>query len=142
MKFIIISLITVLGSSPFVFANWQGWSIWKGNHVAENSIAGTVKTIAIDDEADRLIVKVKTADGSIETARVCYESIQSAKNQLHGSPQLAMLKSAMSSGFHVSLAFSSRFDRCIEDIRIQNTLPSRGVRKASTQDNDFRELSY
>ena len=140
MKLVLYSLITILGSSPFVFANWQDWSVWKSNQVAENSIAGKVKTIAIDDESDQLIVKVKKPDGGIEVAKVCHEGVQSAKNQIHGSPKLEILKNAMSSGARVSLTFSSRFDRCIQDVRVQKQKPSEGIKKAAASGDGFHDI--
>ena len=140
MKFLFVSLITVLGSSPFVFANWQDWSVWTSNQVVENSISGKVKTIAINDESDQLIVKVKKVDGSIEVAKLCHEGVQSAKKQIHGSPKLALLKSAMSSGAYVSLSFSSSFDRCIDNVQVNNVDPSKAVKKAAAKGDGFHEI--
>lgn len=140
MKLALYSLITILGSSPFVFANWQGLSVWKSNQIVENSISGKVKTIAINEESDQLIVKVMKADGSIEVAKVCHEGIQSSRNQIHGSPKLALLQSAMSSGSLVSLAHSSRFDHCIDEVQVQSAHPSKGVKKAAAQGEGFHDI--
>ena len=139
MKLVSLILFVLLTSSSLVFANWQGWSVWKGNQVAENVVAGQVKTIAIDDEADQLIVKVKTAEGKLAVAKVCHEGVQSAKNQVHGSPKLALLQSAMSSGHEVFLNFSSNYDRCIQDVRVKNPSAPK-FRKASAPDEGFKEI--
>lgn len=135
MKLAIITLITVLGSSPIVYANWQGWSVWKTSQAAENAIYGKVKTIAIDDESDQLIVKIRKADGSIEVAKVCHEGVQSSKNQVHGSPKLEVLKTAMATGDLVSLSFASNYDRCIHNVQI-----GKGVKKADANGNGFNEI--
>lgn len=133
MKIMLATLFAVLGSSPFVFANWQDWSVWKSNQVAENSIIGKVKTIATDEESDRIIVKVKAADGSIQVATLCDEGVQSARNHVGVSPKQALLSDAMANGAQVQLSYPSQFDRCIQDVKVNAPEASSPIQKASAQ---------
>lgn len=137
MKFAITTILVFLGSSSLVWASWQDWSVWQKNQAVENIVVGKVKTIAMDDSTDRLMIKIKKQNGSVEVVHVCHEGVQSARNQIHGSPKLDLLKSAMARGQVVQLSYASAYDRCIRSVSIpsENIPSGSGIQKAS---HDFK----
>ena len=127
-----IGLIAVALSAT-AFADWKSWTVWQKAHNQQHSIEGKVKTIAVDESTDRLIVKVEKANGSIEVVHICHEGVQSARhqNQVFGSPKQSLLKSAMSRGQKVQLSYGSNFDRCIESVSILSKDNPSGIQEAS-----------
>lgn len=114
-------VLTLTVSGPSVFANWQDWTVWASNQASENSIIGTVKTIALNHEQDRLVAKIQLASGEVEKVLICEGNIQSARNQADvtvGMPVLTTLQNAMANGQQVQLNYASAFDRCIQSVSV------------------------
>ena len=138
LKIAAVSLMAL--SSSLVFASWEDWTVWQKNKSRHHSIEGKVKTIALDEVSDRLIVKIKKTNGSIEVVHICHEGIQSARQQAFGDPKLSLLKTAMAHGQNVQLNYESNFDRCIQSLSILSEKNPSGIQKASHQPSGNIEI--
>ncbi|MCB0407253.1 MAG: hypothetical protein KDD34_03555 [Bdellovibrionales bacterium] len=139
MKLILSSIFVVMGSSPFVFANWEDYvSVWDQSSARQFSIEGVVKTIATEEESDRIIVKVKKANDEVEVVQVCNENIQSATQQLaYNNVHLTLLQNAMAQGQKVILNYASSYDRCIKTINVVQKAGQPKTAKSPTQSTEI-----
>lgn len=136
----ISAVCLMLLSSSIVWASWQDWSVWQKSQARQHTLTGQIKTIALDESSDRLIVKIKKNNGKIAVVHICHEGVQSAKHQMFGSPKLSLLKSAMSRGQLVQLNYGSNFDRCIQSVSILSPKNPSGIQEASHQPSGNIEI--
>lgn len=116
MKAVLIFLVTTL--LP-VHADWSTFeTVWEKSKEEAHSFEGVIKVIYVDDEEDRIMVRMKSEDQvDLEEFMVCPNGIQSALNQ-NESTEMRLIRQAFANGTTVKVGYEGPFQRCISSIKL------------------------
>lgn len=94
----------------------QEKTVWKSSKPDGHSVTGKIKAIVVDEDEDRIFVKVETASHDVQTLRVCNQNADSAIRTFGDSEKMNLMRQAFESGRTVRVSFESAFDRCLSSI--------------------------
>jgi hypothetical protein len=123
MKFALIFLFATLIPSRAEWSTFE--SVWQQSKEEAYSFEGTIKTIYVDEEHDRITLRMKPLKGdSTEEFNVCEDNVESARNQRVESDKMNLIRQAFASGSPVRVGFGGSFERCLSTVRYLKNIAS------------------
>lgn len=99
----------------------QNASVWNQQRDNSNSLEGRIKAIVVDEDQDRILVRVETGSLETETVTICDEKVDSTIRTLREVEKMNLMRQAFENGRRVRISYRSPFDRCVSKVVYSNT---------------------
>lgn len=112
---ILMSALTVAATA---WSEWGRSSIWDEMKKESSAIRGQVKSIAVDDSAKEITVRILAQDKSSVLIKVCPEYNGQIFNHVVNQDKMSLLRQALSDGSEVQVSTGGAFDACVTSVEL------------------------